>query len=212
MPNRKTSFIFMLVTAILLVWGSLCPFSTSGAVIDQTPGSVDMNLHQMNLEEFLKPQPEKQRLAPANAKLVDALNGVNAGDWDGAIVLIRDNLKGDPRSAPAHELLGAALALKGETDEGLKALEQAVQLDPRQATAWTKIGDVYLAKGEAGTAKEKFLKALEIDGADRLAHQRLGMIYEKEGQVKQAVSEYEKGLVGTPSEYVVSQSEPGQAL
>ena len=64
--------------------------------------------------------------------LKSALDLVNAKKYDEAITRLRTFLKDHPNSAPGHEILGAALALKGNTDDGLKELQRAVALDPQR--------------------------------------------------------------------------------
>ncbi|MEJ2254858.1 MAG: tetratricopeptide repeat protein, partial [Nitrospirota bacterium] len=146
--------------------------------------------------------PEQIQVLPGQKSLAEALALLNHGRYDAAIKKVREVLKDDPGSAPAQEILGAALVMKGQVDEGLKALKRAVELDPSADSAITKIGDIYMAQGQQKKAKEKFLQAIKINPQNRRAHQRLGLIYEDEGKYQQAVEHYGKGIRGTPPEYV----------
>jgi len=154
---------------------------------------------QRDLELGAPPLPSSPREAdPLRA----ALDLVNSRKYDEAIAGLNTFLKEHPTSAVGHEILGAALALKGNTDEGLAALKRAVALDPQRSSAITKIGDIYLAKSQVNAAREQFLKAIKISPDDRRAHQRLGLIYEQEGKTDLAIRHFEKGIEGTPFGYL----------
>ena len=137
-----------------------------------------------------------------NRRLAEAVQFIERGELDSALANARQVLAAEPDSAPANEVLGIVLVLQGKVDDGMMHLQRAVQLNPAQSTAITKIGDVYLAKGEVAKAKAQFLQAIAVNPADRWAHQRLGMIIEDEGDYPQAVEHYERGLVGTPPDYL----------
>jgi len=118
----------------------------------------------------------------------------------------QDLFDGQSEFAPAHEILGAALALKGEVGQGLQELQRAVAIDPKQSSAITKIGDIYYAQKKIPEAKAQFLNAIKITPEDRRAHQRLGLIYEQEGKADLAIAHFEKGIAGTPPDYLGSRS------
>ncbi len=134
--------------------------------------------------------------------LIQALDLVNAGKYRESMKILEGFLAANPNSAPGHEILGAALVLDGKVDEGLKELEKAVQINPQQSSALTKIGDVLMARGQWEQAEEKFSRAVQINPSDERAHQRLGIIYDRNGDARKAIEHYEKGIVGTPPEYV----------
>ena len=140
--------------------------------------------------------------APRETPIGEALRLLNAGQYDEAAAKAKEFLARDPGSAPAHEILGAALIMKGEVDKGFEELKKAAMLDPKQSSAITKMGDVYMAKKDYKKAKESFLKAIEITPDDRRAHQRLGLLYEQEGKRDLAIKHFEKGIEGTPADYL----------
>jgi tetratricopeptide (TPR) repeat protein len=139
--------------------------------------------------------------APASP-LAQALASLRRGQFEQAARTTREFLKANPQSAPGHELLGAALILQGKVDAGLKELQEAVRINPNQSTAITKLGDVYWARGKKADAKAQYLRAAALDPESRLVNQRLGLVAEEEGNAKAAVEYFEKGIVGTPPNYV----------
>lgn len=119
-----------------------------------------------------------------------------------AVAKARELVKGYPRWASAHELLGAALVMQGDLEGGLKSLQEAVALNGKQYTAMVKMGDVYRAQGKSADAKKKYLDAVRIAPTDRLANQRLGLMAEEEGDSRSAIDFFQKGIVGVPPGYV----------
>ena len=142
-------------------------------------------------------------LIPHNdMELNEALQLVRAGDMDAAIKVADRYLKTHPDSADANEIMGVALAKQGKLEEGVQCFQRAIEINPRQNSAITKLGDVYLVQQNVALAKAQFLRAISVDPGDRRAHQRLGLIYLDEGDTRQAIEHLEKGLIGTPPDYL----------
>jgi tetratricopeptide (TPR) repeat protein len=135
-------------------------------------------------------------------ELNEALRLVRAGNMDAAIKLVDRYLETHLESADAKEIIGVALAKQGKLEPAVKCFQRAIELNPRQNSAITKLGDVYLAQQNVALAKVQFLQAISVDPRDRRAHQRLGLIYQDEGDARQAIEHLEKGLIGTPPDYV----------
>lgn len=191
MPYGKKcviGFITIICIALTLVVDS--KFSLAVPIQDFDPGNV------------LQVQPGDVLKAPERIPLSEALDLLNTGKFDEAIDKVKTALAKNPNSAPAHEILGAALIMRGEVDTGFEELKKAVKLDPKQSSAITKMGEVYMAKKDSKSAKESFLKAVQITPNDRRAHQRLGILYEQEGEREFAITHFEKGILGTPPGYV----------
>ena len=127
---------------------------------------------------------------------------ISSAKYEEAIKKINDILIKDPGLPAAREILGTALILKGDIDEGLISLNKAVELNPKQSSAYIKIGNVYMIKKEYQKAKQNFLNALKINNNNIKAHQWLGIIYEKDGEFKKAEEHYEKGLIGENPDYI----------
>lgn len=142
------------------------------------------------------------RLESAGTGLREAVTLLNSGQPARAEALAREVIAAQPRSAAAHEVLGAALALQGKLDEAVTALQRSVELDPRQATAHTKLGDIALAQGEVSKSVQHFERAVAANPTERLAHQRLGLHYERLGNTALAIRHFESGVTGTPADYL----------
>jgi tetratricopeptide (TPR) repeat protein len=147
-------------------------------------------------------EPYDALVPHTDQELNEALQLVRVGDMDAAIKLVDRYLETHFDSAAANEIMGIALAKQGKLDEGVKCFQRAIAINPRQNSAITKLGDVYLAQRNVALAKVQFLQAISVDPGDRRAHQRLGLIYQEEGDAQQAIEHLEKGLIGTPPDYI----------
>ncbi|HSP00904.1 MAG TPA: tetratricopeptide repeat protein, partial [Thioalkalivibrio sp.] len=162
------------------------------------------SIFQGDLPDSIQPELEAPAFpgTSADPELSDALDQLNQGQVSQAVDSTRAYLQRNPSSAPAWEVLGAALVMDGELDEGLQALRRSVSLNPGQYTAWTKIGDVLMALGNTEEAQQQFERAIEIAPDHRLPHQRLGLIHEAAGRTDQAIHHLERGLEGVPDSYL----------
>ena len=136
------------------------------------------------------------------ADLRRALALVQDGDVEAAGALARAVLARAPDLAAAHEILGVVLAMQGDLAGAAAALERAVEIEPARAGAWTKLGDVRLAQDDRAAARLDFARALELDPANRHANQRMGLMLREEGDVAGAISALERGIAGTPPDYL----------
>lgn len=141
-------------------------------------------------------QLQPRSAATASAGLASALEALKAGRLEEALRLVQDELIRQPRSAPAHEVLGIVWALQGDLAKGRKALEQAVALDPRQWTALVKLGDLDLAQGDRAAAQKRFQAASKEGGEDPQLQQRLGLMAFYGGRFNESVTFLKKGIAG----------------
>lgn len=111
------------------------------------------------------------RAVTANGRL-----DLAAGRFDAARRDAERVLEVDPRSAPAHAVLGEAARNReepGGLEEAVGHYRRALALDPRLATAWRGLGLALFKKGDRKGARPAFARYLELEpaAADR-AHVR----------------------------------------
>lgn len=174
--SRLSSLIRPALLALLLA-----PAGSAGAA----------TVHDLDLSTILGVQ---------EGPLDRALGLIGSGRPDEAEAIAREVIAATPDSAPAHEVLGAALALQDRVPEAIDALRAAVERDPGQFTAWTKLGDIAQALGDEDQAVALYRRALAIAPDDRLTNQRIGLHLAAQGAVDAAIAHLEKGVIGLPED------------
>lgn len=141
----------------------------------------------------------------ANRKGGEKFIGINklftAGNYKAVIKIAVLELKNNPDSGVANEILGAAYYLDNQQDNAVVFLNKAIKLEPKHSGALTKLGILYMEGNELAKAEQLLLKAVSINPEDRFAHQRLGILYEYQNKDQSAIKHYQLGLQGTSSGY-----------
>lgn len=93
---------------------------------------------------------------PQSPSLLDAARkAVKAGDYQGAIPLLRQVIKDDPRSADALNNMGFSLRKLGELKAALGWYQKALAIDPDHRGADEYLGELYLQTGQMAKAKQQ---------------------------------------------------------
>jgi Flp pilus assembly protein TadD len=105
----------------------------------------------------------------------------------------------DGANAGVQADLGALLAQKGETAEGLGHLEKAVALKPESAAVRYKYATALAQVGRYPDAVGQLRKSIEISGGkDWQSFDMLGSIYSKMGRSDDAIQAERKALELAP--------------
>jgi tetratricopeptide (TPR) repeat protein len=105
-----------------------------------------------------------------------------------------------PRSAEARNNLGGALLVRGEVDEALEHLQEAVRLDPNHAQAHSNLGVALARRGRSAEAIDHYREALRLDPRQVQAYSNLGNALLQQGQVREAIAQFEAGLSIDPTD------------
>lgn len=98
------------------------------------------------------------------------------GDLASALAQAQALVAAHPNEARAHNLIGAALATRGQGDDAdgaRAAFARAIAADPRDASAYVNAGSLDLAQGRAADARRQFAIALTLDPSNESARQGL---------------------------------------
>lgn len=77
---------------------------------------------------------------------------------------MRAGLKADPDAAAWHEEAAELAFEAGDSDEAVRALEQAVAADPKAGAAWALLGGLRRLAGNPAEAERSFVRAAEASG------------------------------------------------
>ena len=102
------------------------------------------------------------------------LYGRSTNDPIAAEAEFREALALDPSFAWAHHGLGAALAMKGDTDGAIASFEKAIELSPDLAEAHSHLANLYLSMEREDDALAAYRRAIEVAPEDADAYFYLG--------------------------------------
>ncbi len=133
------------------------------------------------------------------------------GDYFGSVHLIEDLVESGRAFADAHQLLGLAYHMVGQSERALLSFDRALELNPRYVEAHIHRGIVLGDLGRWEDAERAFVAAREYGGEDRggvqahhaatLAnmHAELGEAYVEAGALNKAIEQYQAALhLGPP--------------
>lgn len=127
-------------------------------------------------------------------------------DYHGTVLLLREAIVEGLAYADAYNLLGLALALIGQQEEALAALDRALQLNARYVEAHLNRAVLLNDMGRAAEAADAFAQAEHLGKADesgfpamvanRLAnaHAELAHEYRAAGAHDEAIAQFERAL------------------
>jgi hypothetical protein len=110
------------------------------------------------------------------------------GYWRNSETLFRHTLAVTDNNFLAHNILGATLGMKGQTDEAIRHCDEAIRIKPDYAEAHSNLGNTLFSAGQNDAAIDQYQQAIQIkpDFAD--AHYNLGNAFLNKGQVNEAIS------------------------
>ena len=89
---------------------------------------------------------------------------------------LREAVRLEDSSAPAHANLGAVLCATGRPEEGIGHLERSLAIDPKYTSAYANLGEAYGQIGRRAQAAFYFAKAVEVDPEAPFLLGRLGWL------------------------------------
>ena len=130
--------------------------------------------------------------------LNSGIDAYNKGEYDKAIQVLQDYLKGNPQDVEAHHFLGNAYFKKGLLDEAQKEYEEALDQDSKHPLVIYQLGLVYIKKKEYEEAKEMFQRGLKLKKQDALFHNGMGLLQMEQGDLTQADLSFRLALADNP--------------
>ena len=107
---------------------------------------------------------------------------------------------GDPNNARTHNLLGAAYASLGQTDQARRSLRASIRANPRDAVTYVNLGLLELQADNWAAAAGQFAEALTLDASSTAALNGLADALERQGETERAAS-LRRSLRLNPAEF-----------
>ncbi len=121
----------------------------------------------------------------------------NANEYDKSQEMLEGFILHEENHAPAYDLLGAILALKGDYAAAESMFNTALGIDPGLFSARYRLGILYMQKEEYDTAEAIFKNVLQYTD-DSETHNQLGTIYLVKKDYNKAERELEATLRTNP--------------
>jgi protein O-mannosyl-transferase len=123
-----------------------------------------------------------------------ALTHQQLGHWKDSEALFRHALEVTENNGLAHSNLGAALAKKGQIDEAIGQLQEALRLQPHFAPACNNLANALLLKGQIDEAIGQYQEALRLKPDHAEAHYGLGTALLLKGETAEAMRQFQEVL------------------
>ncbi|MGA2788585.1 MAG: tetratricopeptide repeat protein, partial [Verrucomicrobiota bacterium] len=133
------------------------------------------------------------------------------GYWEDSETLFRHALAVTENNYLAHNGLGYALLMKGQTNEAISQYQEAVRLKPDYAVAHYNLGTTFLKKGQIDAAIGSFQDAVRLAPDYAPTHNNLGSALVGKGQTDEAISQYREAIRLKP-DYAEACNNLGNAL
>ncbi len=126
--------------------------------------------------------------------LCSALTRQQIGYWKDTEALFRRAVNVTKNNYVAHNNLGCALAIKGQTDAAISQYLEAIRLKPDDADSHNNLGAALLDKGRTDVAISQCQEAIRLKPDYAEAHYNLGNALGHRGQTGAAISQYQEAI------------------
>jgi len=115
-------------------------------------------------------------------------------NYQSLLTIYQDTVAKSPHNFLAHNNLGTALAVLGETDQAIAQFRQALRLNPHSTMAHANLGLALARLGKMEEATAQYREALRITPDYSEAHNNLGLALAELGRYAEAVECYRQAL------------------
>ena len=123
-----------------------------------------------------------------------ALTRQQIGYWKDSETLFRHALQVTENNYLAHDNLGVAVGMKGQIDEALRQLHEAIRLKPDDAWAHNNLGNALGSKGQMDAALSEYEEAIRLQPDIAEAHNNFGNALNSKGQTDEAIRQFREAI------------------
>jgi|HubBroStandDraft_5_1064220.scaffolds.fasta_scaffold10481_1 tetratricopeptide (TPR) repeat protein len=146
-------------------------------------------------DEALKDIQQALAYAPNRAGFhaqLGLIQGSDPATSKDAEAQVREAVKLDPKSAPAHLLLATMLQKKGDTGGAVAEAQAATQSDPKNIRTWLTLAALYYQSGDKAKAEATMQQATDVLHDTEEGAQLLYNYYRQTQQMDRAAAAYEQ--------------------
>lgn len=163
-----------------------------------TDAEHEAALHQLMMEQatFARSAESDQREGPIKDQARQLLADHREAD---ALHLYQSHFKGTAATlGDAYVFIGKLYLFMGETEAGLRSLDQALKIQPTVRGAHTYKGILQLKLGDLNQAEKEFKAELDNDPSSQMAIAEMGEVRYHQGRWSDAVEQLAKSKTKTP--------------
>jgi len=131
-------------------------------------------------------------LAEFEVKLNKGIAAYLKKNYQGAVTILEEALKENPKSATANHIFGLSLLRLNRDSDAIRYLEKAKELDPSIKGIHLDLGTAYLRTGDIKRAQGEFKEAVRQEPESGIAYYDLGYTHFKLGNYNEAASDMDK--------------------
>ncbi len=117
---------------------------------------------------------------------------IQQGLFEQAREIIGEQLRQDPSSVDAYNVLGIAYTGEKDYAHALDAFQRALQLAPNSTKTRNNLGNLYVAQQKFDLAEKEFRKVLSLSPANRDANYNLGLVLLAKGAPLAAIQHFQR--------------------
>ena len=125
-------------------------------------------------------------------KFEKAMNFIERGDLEEAIVVFQEILSTDPENVDALYNLGMCFTDLGQPEEALAILKRCIDFRPDYSNAYVALGFAYSKLEDFDNAKKYFIEGLKIDPNNSYALRNLGGVFGRIDEIEKSLYYLEK--------------------
>ena len=145
------------------------------------------------------------------AKLQRAVQLHQQGQLEAAEALYREILQTNQRHGQALQFLGVIAGQRGQAQEAIELIDQALAIDPANAAAWSNRGNALLELKRHADALESYDRALALNPKHADALHNRGLTLHRLERTEEALASYDQAL-GIRPDYPQALNHRGIAL
>lgn len=142
--------------------------------------------------------PDPKDRIEAYEAFSDAMAASQHGRYEESIEKLKDMIKTEPNSVPAHYMQGLNYYRLNRFPEAVQELQKTVQLSPDYALAVFNLGMAQAHAGEIDAAIATLQRALELDGTNFEAAFNLGVAFLQKRDLESAAGAFRKSVTANP--------------
>ncbi len=131
--------------------------------------------------------------------LLLASSQMERGEFEGALVTLRQAEKIKPDQVELLNGLGHVMLRMGRFEEALRYCDKAMNIEPRWRESWLYAGMAFQGMGKHGEAEEYLRKAIELDPDWAVAYSQLGSVLGDAGRVDEGIALCRRALELAPA-------------